>query len=217
MDPTPSPERTRGARTALATFVAAGFVVILLAAVVGGVASTRGRATDPAAGSVVVGVPDPGGAAPGELVPLDGRVAPGARAPLPARTLEGFGAGAPVDLAAYRGRPLVVNFWATWCAPCVDEMPAFQQVFAEVGAEVAFLGIDVADGPRRAEPFAAELGITYDLARDPDRSFAQEVGVFGMPTTLFVDAQGTIVHRSTGGLTGGALREALRTHLAAAA
>lgn len=192
------------------TVLAALVVVALLAAAVAGLAVTRDRESG-------AWVALPSEASSGELVPLDERVAPDARAPLPARTLQGFGSGAPVDLATYRGRPLVVNFWATWCAPCVEEMPAFQQVFTEVGDEVAFLGVDVADGPRRAEPFAAELGISYDLARDPEETFAREVGVFAMPTTLFVDAQGTIVHRSAGGLTGAELREALRTHLGAAA
>lgn len=205
----PAPPRS-GAR---GTVLVALAVVALLAAVIGAVALSRERVTSPSGAWVGV----PGDEVQGEFVPFDERVAPDERAPLPARTLEGFGAGAPVDLAAYRGRPLVVNFWATWCAPCVEEMPAFQQVFTEVGDEVAFLGVDVADGPRRAEPFAAELGISYDLARDPQETFAREVGVFAMPTTLFVDAQGTIVHRSAGGLTGDELREALRTHLAAAA
>jgi len=206
MEPSTGRARARGA------VLVALAVVALLAAAVGAVAFTRERAAQPAAD----GIAEASEAAPtaGEAVPFDERVAPGARAPLPARTLEGFGAGAPVDLAAYRGRPLVVNFWATWCAPCVDEMPAFQQVFTEVGDEVAFLGVDVADGARAAEPFVAELGISYDLARDPDRTFAQEVGVFAMPTTLFVDAEGTIVHRSAGGLSGYELREALRLHVA---
>jgi thiol-disulfide isomerase/thioredoxin len=146
-------------------------------------------------------------------VPFSEQVAADQRAPLPPRTLEGFADGPPVDLAAYRGVPLVVNFWATWCAPCVEEMPAFQEVAAQAGERVAFLGVDVADAPRQAEPFVRELGIDYDLARDPDRTFAQEVGVFAMPTTLFVDADGTIVHRQVAPLDADALRGALRDHL----
>lgn len=163
-----------------------------------------------------------GGTAPAEAVPgtaaegplaFEEQVAPTEPVPLPARTLEGFGGAPPVDLAAYRGAPLVVNFWATWCDPCVEEMPGFQEVASQVEGRVAFLGVDVADGPRQAEPFVAELGITYDLARDPDRTFARELRIIGMPTTLFVDAEGMIVHRHATPLDADQLRQAIRDHL----
>jgi len=153
-------------------------------------------------------------AAPGSTVPLLSEQPPAdVRFPLPQRTVTGFAGGPPVDLAAYRGRPLVVNFWATWCPPCVGEMPDFNAVAAEVEGEVAFLGVDVQDAPRRAEPFIAELGIDYDLAVDPDRELFSEIGGFGMPTTLFVDAEGVVVHRQTGPLDADALRAALADHL----
>lgn len=145
-------------------------------------------------------------------VPFSERPDPQERAPLPDRTLEGFAGGPPVALAGYRGRPLVVNFWASWCGPCVEEVPAFQEV-ASAQDDVAFLGVDVADAPRAAQRFAAEAGITYDLAIDPDRALAGEVGVFGMPTTLFVDAEGMIVHRALTPLDAEGLRAALREHL----
>lgn len=120
---------------------------------------------------------------------------------LPGATLEGFGDGPPVATADYAGEPLVVNFWATWCPPCVEEMPDLQRVHEAVGHEVALLGVNVRDAPSNAEPFVDELGITYDLAVDADGDYYREVGSEGMPTTLVVAADGAIVARRTGALT----------------
>ena len=136
---------------------------------------------------------------------------------LPAATLEGFAGAPPVNLADFRGQPLVVNFWATWCAPCVKEMPAFQEVAAELRDEVTFLGIDVEDSPPNAEPFVERLGIDYPLAIDPRREFARSVNIFGMPTTFFVDADGIVRYRHTGPLEAPELRALLAEHLSVAA
>ncbi len=132
---------------------------------------------------------------------------------LPDAPIPGFAGEPPVDPASYRGTPLVVNLWATWCAPCVEEMPHFQTVSQDLDGDVAFLGVDVQDSPARAEPFVEELGISYDLAADPRREFTEAIGAFGMPTTLFVDPEGRIVHRVTGPLSVTALRDAIETHL----
>ncbi|MGH8929849.1 MAG: TlpA family protein disulfide reductase [Egibacteraceae bacterium] len=139
---------------------------------------------------------------------------PTAQRPLPEVTLTGFGGGPDVALASYRGRPLVLNLWATWCAPCVEEMPAFQQVASSAEGTVAFLGVDVMDTPSRAEPFVEKLGITYDLAIDPTREFAISIGAVGMPTTLLVNADGTIVYRHRGPLESDELRRLITEHLA---
>jgi thiol-disulfide isomerase/thioredoxin len=155
----------------------------------------------------------PAQAEPFGPVPFSERPAPDQAAPLPDRTLGGFADGPPVALADYRGRPLVVNFWASWCGPCVEEVPAFQQVADALSGRVAFLGVNVSDGPRPAQRFAEEAGIRYDLAIDPDQSFARQVGLFAMPTTLFVDADGMIVHRAATPFDAEGLRAALREHL----
>ncbi len=97
------------------------------------------------------------------------------------------------------GAPLVVNFWATWCAPCIAEMPDLQQVSEEVAGQATFLGVNYRDPDREAaRAFIAELGITYELAADPAGDFLTAVGGLGMPTTLLVDPDGTIVYRHTG-------------------
>lgn len=132
---------------------------------------------------------------------------------LPEATLEGFGDEGPVETADYAGRPLVVNFWATWCAPCVEEMPDLQRVHEQVGGEVAFLGVNVRDAPANAEPFVEELGITYDLAVDSEGDYYREVGSMGMPTTLLVAADGRIVARRVGAVTAADLRDLLAAEL----
>lgn len=200
--PAQSPRGTGVGRTLL-------LGLVLVVAVLGGIVATVLLASDDA-GQGSAAVPR---AAAQRLPGTQG--APPRPAPevLPSAPVEGFAGAPPVDLASYRGRPLVVNLWATWCAPCVEEMPHFQTVSAELAGEVAFLGVNVQDGPSQAEPFVAELGISYDLAADPRREFTEAIGAFGMPTTLFVDAQGGIVHRVTGPLTVTELREAIATHL----
>lgn len=132
---------------------------------------------------------------------------------LPEATLKGFGDQPPVGIADYAGQPLVVNFWATWCAPCVEEMPDLQRVHEQVGDQVTFLGVNVRDAPSNAEPFVDELGITYDLAADPDGDYYREIGAMGMPTTLLVTPDGRIAARETGALTAAELRELLADEL----
>jgi len=147
-----------------------------------------------------------------EALPTDVPAADEAFA-LPAATLDGFAGADPINLADYRGEPLVVNFWATWCAPCVKEMPEFQEVASDLRDEVTFVGIDVEDAPPNAEPFVERLGIDYPLAVDPRREFARSVNIFGMPTTLFVDGDGIVRYRYTGPLDGEQLRDLLAEHL----
>lgn len=144
---------------------------------------------------------------------LEDRVAPTQQAPLPDATLDGFADGEPVELTAYRGDPLVVNFWASWCAPCVSEMPDLEEVAREYAGRVPVLGVNVQDAPANAEAFVDELGITYDLATDPRGELYAEVDAFGMPTTLFVDAEGTIVYRHTGIIDADGLRELIAERL----
>jgi cytochrome c biogenesis protein CcmG, thiol:disulfide interchange protein DsbE len=191
------PVRRRGSsmRTVL---LGAGLVLLVLVGVA--VASTRDN------DAMVTGS--------GQLPTLDERPAPDEVFALPPATLEGF-AGAPdVNVADFRGEPLVVNFWATWCAPCVKEMPDLQEVAAQAEGKVAFLGIDVEDAPPNAEPFVEQLGITYPLALDPRREYSRQVNNFGMPTTLFVDADGLVRYRHTGALDADQLRALIAEHFA---
>ena len=180
-----------GGAVALVAIVGAGVMVLL---------------DDPGSAEQAVTVGDGGNQ-------LEGRLAPTEQAPLPDRELDGFDGGEPVDLAAYRGAPVVVNFWASWCEPCVQEMPDFQEVAEDLTGRVPFLGVNVQDAPANAKAFVDELGITYDLAADPSGEFYRDVDAFGMPTTLLVDADGMIVYRHTGILDADGLRELVAERL----
>ena len=115
-------------------------------------------------------------------------------------------AGGLGSFADYRGAPLVVNFFASWCVPCVAEMPAFESVHQELGAEVGFLGVNLRDGVADATALVERTGVTYDIARDPDGELAGDLGVVAMPSTVFVSSDGTIVATHAGELSADDLR-----------
>lgn len=116
---------------------------------------------------------------------------------------------AEASVSDYAGAPLVVNFFASWCVPCVREMPAFEQVHQDLGDQVAFLGMNVQDSITRGEELVDETGVTYDIGRDPDGSLLAQFGGVAMPTTVLVDADGTIVRVLSGGTTARELRDAI--------
>jgi len=117
------------------------------------------------------------------------------------------------SLADYRGRPLVVNFFASWCPPCIKEMPAFEEVHQELGDRVAFLGFDVRDQLEKGMATAERAGVTYDLARDAAGSFLAAMEGVVMPTTAFLDAEGNIVEVHNGALDADELRDLVRRKL----
>ncbi|HIE21766.1 MAG TPA: TlpA family protein disulfide reductase [Acidimicrobiia bacterium] len=109
--------------------------------------------------------------------------------------------GETVRLTDFRGQPLVLNYWASWCLPCLAEMPDFEAMYQKHGDEVAFLGINLADDPVGAEYVLNDTGITYPVAVDADASTFEALGGFGMPTTVFIDSEGYILEMYTGALT----------------
>lgn len=151
--------------------------------------------------------------ADGDQPALDDRVSPTETAPLPDATLDGFGGGDEVSTRDYRGTPLILNFWASWCPPCVEEMPDLQEVASAGGHRLALLGINVQDDPDKAASLVEDLHITYDLAADPDASLFRDVRAFGMPTTLFVSADGEIRYRHTGPLDASTIIDLADEHL----
>jgi thiol-disulfide isomerase/thioredoxin len=100
--------------------------------------------------------------------------------------------GTETNFAAYRGKPLVVNFFASWCAPCVREMPEFEQVHQELGDQVTFLGLNVRDRIEQGEKLAQQTGVTYPLARDPRGDILTALKGTVMPTTAFITAAGHV-------------------------
>ena len=111
------------------------------------------------------------------------------------------------------GRPMVVNFFASWCPPCISEMPDFEAVSQTVAGGVDFLGLAVQDRPEDAERIVEQTGVTYDWARDVRGDVAGAAGVVQMPTRLFVSADGEIVHAQPGAVSQSKLRELIEEHL----
>jgi len=99
------------------------------------------------------------------------------------------------------GYPVVVNVWASWCGPCRAEFPDFQQVSADRGDEVAFLGVDALDTDPAAENFLEELPLPYPSVTDPDEQVKREYGIRGYPATAFFNADGELVHLKQGPYT----------------
>ena len=116
--------------------------------------------------------------------------------------------GKSVSLTNYRGKPLVLNFWFSNCAPCVREVADFQAVHEELADAVQIVGVNPFDTVDAMTRFADERGVTYDRLRDPERSFVNVIGLVAYPVTLFVDADGRIL-RQTGELDAAELRRAI--------
>jgi thiol-disulfide isomerase/thioredoxin len=121
--------------------------------------------------------------------------------PLPPVTLPCLGGGRDVRLDQLDG-PLVVNFWASNCKPCRDELPILQQVH-ELGADqMTVLGVDYEDPkPYKALQLAVDSGVTYASVADLDGVTASELQVIGLPKTVFVDGSGTVVGSHLGAIT----------------
>jgi cytochrome c biogenesis protein CcmG/thiol:disulfide interchange protein DsbE len=113
---------------------------------------------------------------------------------LPDLTLDCLGGGAPVRLSGLTGTPTVVNLWASWCAPCREELPVLAKAHQAYGDRLRVIGLDFADSaPDAALELAASSGVTYPLVVDPDSHTKAPLKVIGLPQTVFVDAQGTMV------------------------
>jgi thiol-disulfide isomerase/thioredoxin len=121
--------------------------------------------------------------------------------------------GEEVPLSSLRGGPTVVNFFASTCVPCVTEMPAFEEVYQEVGDEVAFLGLAVADRADDALALVEQTGVTYPTAQDPDSAVITALGGSVLPTTVLLDADGEIVATHNGELDADQLRGLLADEL----
>jgi thiol-disulfide isomerase/thioredoxin len=132
--------------------------------------------------------------------------------------------GAPPDtgratLAAYSGRVLMLDFWATWCEPCKKSFPHYQQLAARYPDRIAVLGVSEDDHSAGIAQFAAETGAGFPLAWDQGKSLAPRYRLTGMPTLFIIDQQGVIRFVKTGYLAGDEreIEQALQSLLAPSA
>ncbi len=103
-------------------------------------------------------------------------------------------------LADYRGRVVIINFWATWCPPCREEMPSMQRAWAQLREQgVVMLGIDVGEDEDTIFEFTASYPVDFPLLMDRDSAVVRAWGVRGLPTTFVIDAGGRIRYRAIGG------------------
>lgn len=107
-------------------------------------------------------------------------------------------------LSDYKGKPVVVNFWASWCGPCKSEMPAFQAMWEQYGDEVEFLMVNLVDNAsetvKSAQDFLATTDYTFPVYFDTEQSAAYTYSIYSIPTTIFVDADGNLVNSIKGAM-----------------
>lgn len=117
---------------------------------------------------------------------------------LPDLTLECLGAGDPASLSSLRGMPMVVNVWASWCPPCIAELPLLSQAANDLKGEVSFLGIDLQDDPSAALMLLQDFGVTFPSFVDRRGDTRASLAIPGPPVTFFIQSDGKIVGRKDG-------------------
>ena len=123
--------------------------------------------------------------------------------------------GDSLRLSDLRGRPVFLNFWATWCGECRNEMPAMQRLADEHGDAIAVVGLNAGEKTETVRAFADRLGIGYPLLLDPGSSVVEAYAVPAIPTSLFIDADGVVRSVVFGELTREEMEEYLRPLLPA--
>lgn len=106
--------------------------------------------------------------------------------------------GTPVRLSELRGKKVIVNFWATWCAPCRLEMPTLQAAHEQYGEELVVLGINLIESPNDIVPFGQEFGITFPLIANRSGDIRDAYGALSIPVTYFINSDGSVAERHLG-------------------
>ena len=121
--------------------------------------------------------------------------------------------GNPVQLSTYFGKPIVLNFWASWCGPCQSEMPDFNEKYAELGDDIHFVMINMTDGGREtietASAFIDKNGYDFPVLFDTSSHAAMTYGAYSLPTSFFINAQGHVIAQAVGAIDGETLQRGI--------
>ena len=119
--------------------------------------------------------------------------------------------GNPVRLSDFRGKPVVLNVWASWCGPCRSEMPDFNEKYLELKDEVHFLMVNVtgSDNKQDAQAYINQMGFDFPVLFDMESSAAVAYGIHSFPTTYFIDAKGNAVAYAAGALDKATLQQGI--------
>jgi cytochrome c biogenesis protein CcmG/thiol:disulfide interchange protein DsbE len=161
---------------------------------------TRGRAIGLGIVALVIA-----GVVVAEVVTAGGGASSRPAPRLPSQVLS----GPDVDLASLRGKPALVNFWASWCGPCKQEAPELKRFSEGLGNRATLVGVDWGDSADGARAFIARSGWRYPILRDPSQKVGTQYGLNGLPTTFVLDADGNIVQTLQGPQTVAKLQQAL--------
>lgn len=114
-------------------------------------------------------------------------------------------------LSEFQGKPVILNFWASWCGPCVSEMPEFQEFYEKYGEEIHFVLVNLTDGQQEtvetASKFVSGQGYTFPVYFDTDIDAAMKYGVSAVPVSYFLDAEGCFVAWAQGALSADMLQQ----------
>ncbi|WP_436793797.1 TlpA family protein disulfide reductase [Actinospongicola halichondriae] len=113
----------------------------------------------------------------------------------------------------FDGTPMVVNFFASWCPPCIGELPDFEAVSQQMAGRVEFFGLAVQDRPEDASGIIDDTGVTYDWSRDIRGDIVGAAEIVQMPSTMFISADGEVVEIQGGALDADRLRSLIEEHL----
>lgn len=124
--------------------------------------------------------------------------------------------GNTVQLSDLLGKPIILNFWATWCGPCKSEMPAFDSMYREYGDQINFVMINLTDGSRdtveKATQYIEENGYTFPVYFDTEQDAANAYGVYSIPATALLDEHGTLLTGFVGATNETALKRVIETY-----
>jgi cytochrome c biogenesis protein CcmG/thiol:disulfide interchange protein DsbE len=138
-------------------------------------------------------------------VRLSSRPAPSFTIPL----LNASTGGTSFDMAATKGKPVLINFWASWCIPCEDEAATLERASRQYGDRVTFIGVNVQDTDANARDFLRRFGVTYPNGVDSSGAVAVDYGMSGVPESYFVDRHGQLTRKWQGPLDDARLKSYL--------